>query len=130
MSDDIRSVLPPTPFSPLKRSTRSGDHKDSSEGHHGGWSDAEDEEPQQDKPEGLPLESFAREVDEGNERLRAAGKSVRLRLAGGPDEPFVEIVLPGETGGEVVARRIAPGEIREWVPRLETTEGLMIDEKM
>jgi len=130
MSDDIRGVMPPTPFSPLKRTTRSGDHKDGSEGHHGGWSDVEDEEPQQENPEALPLEGIAREVDAGNERLRAAGKSVRLRLAGSPGAPFVEIVLPGETGGEVVARRIAPGEISQWVPRLETAEGLMIDEKM
>ena len=128
MSDDIHEVMRPTPFSPLKRIARSGTHKDNTEERSGGWADdnAAEEPPSQADD----LETLAHEVAAANERLRVAGKSVRLRLAAGSDAPFIEILLPGEDGGEIVTRRIAPGEIAAWVQRLETAEGLVIDEKM
>jgi hypothetical protein len=128
MSDDIHEVMRPTPFSPLKRITRSGTHKDNTEERSGGWADDNaDEKPPSQADD---LETLAREVDSANVRLRVAGKSVRLRLAAGSDAPFIEILLPSEGGGEIVTRRIAPGEIAAWVQRLETAEGLVIDEKM
>jgi len=108
---------------------RSGRHKDNAQQHEGGWAE---EEPRQEEAAqaDADFEVLSREVEEANERLRRAGKAVRLRLTGGQTGPSIEIILPDEAGAAVVTRRIAPGEIGAWVARLESAEGLMIDEKL
>ncbi len=130
MSDDIREVMRPTPFSPLKRVERSGDHKSNSEGYAGGWAQEDGSEQEGEAPGEETLNRLAREVDAANERLQTAGKKVRLRLAAEDGIAHIEIILPGESGASVVSRRIAASEIQEWVLRLETAEGLMIDEML
>ena len=128
MSDDVREVMRPTPFSGLKRVARSGDHKDGTERQSGDFGGSEEEGKQGRDAEAF--ETLRREVEGANERLRAAGKSLRLKLAGDADAPVIEIILPRGAGEETVTRRIAPDEIQMWVGRIETAEGLVIDEKM
>lgn len=127
MSDDIREVMRSMPFSPLKRVDRSGRHKDNAQQHEGGWT--EEEAGEDDGRRREALEALTREVDEANERLKRAGKAVRLRLAAAAGETAIEVILPGDQGQEVVTRRIPPGEMAAWVIRLETAEGIVIDEK-
>jgi len=132
-SEDIRSVSRLTPFAPLKRGSRSGEHKSNSEGGSGGWAEEESAEgvpAGEQSPSQAALEALERDVEGANGRLQAAGKQVRLRLQSAAAGPFIEIILPGEGGAAVVTRRIAPDEIASWLERLEKGEGLVIDERL
>ncbi|MCD6405120.1 MAG: hypothetical protein J7M19_04800 [Planctomycetes bacterium] len=130
MSDDIREVMRPTPFSPLKRVGKSGKRKKGSGGRTEG--DEENEAPQAEEGEisDAELETLARDVETANQRLAKAGRDVRLRLAEGVHAPLVEIILPDKSGAELVTRRIKPSGFEEWVQRLESGEGLIIDEEL
>ncbi len=130
MPDDIREVMRSTQFTPLKRTDRSGDHKRNSEGGSGGWQDEEGGEKPQTPIEASELDALVREIEQANARLADAGKAVRLRLAAARGTHVIEITLPAEAGGVVVTRTIAAGDIKEWAMRLETAEGLMIDERL
>jgi len=130
MSDDIREVMRSTPFSPLKRTDHSGDHKKNTEGYSGGWHDDEGQESGEKPLEAGQVEALEREIAAANARLTAAKKRVRLRLATRAGVPVIEITLPDEGAGVTVTRTIEPHEISEWTLRLETAEGLVIDEKL
>lgn len=127
MSDDIREVMRPTPFSPRKRVGRSADRR----GDGGGRQESAPEEP---APEQSlceeELETLSREIDAANGRLARAGKSVRLRLLQGPGAPLIEITLPDGDGAEAVRKTVTVGQLPEWVSRLESGEGLIIDETL
>ena len=129
MSDDIREVMRPTSFSSLKRADRSGRHKDGAQQHSGGWAEEESPQPEAEERDAA-LETLSREVRDANEQLQKSGKTVRLRLASETGGPVIEVILPDEAGMAVVTQRIAPNEMQAWLLRLETAEGLVIDEKM
>ncbi|MHC4712175.1 MAG: hypothetical protein ACYTAN_02745 [Planctomycetota bacterium] len=127
MSDDIREVMRPTPFSPLKRV---GDRQ----GRGGTHGHAESPDREQAEGEGTftrdEMETLAREVEAANERLRGAGRDVTLTLVEEGGAPLIEIALPSEAGGGHVTRRVTPLEFPQWVERLESGEGIIFDERV
>ena len=124
MSDDIREVMRPTPFSPAKRV---GDRQ--GRGGTYGHADSQGEEGGEEGGTFTPdeMQTLEREIELANERLRAAGRDVTLSLVDEQGTPLIEIALPSEAGGSVT-RRVTPLEFPQWVKRLESGEGIIFDE--
>lgn len=127
MSDEIGDIMKSAAYPPVHRVTRSGareplsdERKGEGEGRYGG------EEP--DTQRNAPVEELVAEVAATNERLAAAGRKVRLRLAGTPAAPVIEILMLDGSGLSVMSRQIAPSEIDAWIARIETAEGLLLDD--
>ena len=76
------------------------------------------------------LEDLERAVGEANARLERAGRGVRLALAQAEGRPVVDILVPDPEGVLLVRRRIAPDEMAVWVARIESNEGLLLDETL
>lgn len=128
MTDDLHNVRPAA-FTPVRPPVRTGtrkplaDHEDTSgEGRHDDAAGGEDERPTADET--------ARKIEEANGRLAARALDARLRLAGTQAAPLVEVMVPDGAGGFTVARRFEPGGIEAWISRIETSEGLLLDERM
>ncbi len=126
MSDDIREVMRPTPFSPAKRV---GDRQGG--GGTYGHAESESEEGGEEGGAFTPdeMKTLEREIESANERLRAAGREVTLSLVEEEGAPLIEIALPSEAGGSVT-RRVTPLEFPQWVKRLESGEGIILDERV
>ena len=124
MSDDIREVMRPTPFSPQKRVGNPSNRPGGEEGHAGGGEETGGEESLSEEEIAL----LEREVEAANDRLAAAGRDFRLNLAIADGLAAIEIFSRDAAGGESVTRTITPGEFPAWVERLESGEGLIIDE--
>lgn len=129
MSDDIREVMRPTPWSPLKPVGPSGGRRDGG-ARHGDESGEEDEAAGDEAFSAEEMEKLHSQVEAANDRLKAAGRRVEIDIIDEPTGPLIEITLPGEAGGEHVTRRVRPREFPEWVSRLESGEGLIIDERL
>jgi hypothetical protein len=132
MGDDIRDVSRTSPFSPLKGVSRSGARERLSDGEQGPGGEGRDTQDGGDEPAdaSAAVEELVAEVQAANARLAAGGKNVRLRLAGGPSAPVIDVLLLEGPEVKVVSRRIAPSEIASWVARIETSEGLLLDDTM
>jgi len=126
MSDDIREVMRPTPYSPRKPVGRAGGGGGGGAGRYdeGGASEGGEDE-------GFSAEEMERlrgEVEAANERLAAAGRDVQIEIIETDGAPLIEITLPEADEGGHVTRRVEPAGLAEWVRRLESGEGLIIDE--
>lgn len=128
MSDDIREVMKPTPFSPAKRTGPTSDRHGGAAGHSGRSS--EEEPPEEPELSEKEMNVLLRDIEAANDRLAAAGRDVHLGLLEGPGSPVIEILIRDEGGPELVTRRVAPGEIDQWVARLESGEGIIIDDML
>lgn len=127
MTDDLRDVRPPA-FTPVRPSVRAGTRKPVSDHEDTGGEGRQDDSGGGEN--GPTQEEAARKIEEANTRLAGRGLAARLRLAGSAAVPLVEVVVPDRAGGLTVARRFAPAEIEEWISRIETSEGLFLDERM
>jgi len=132
MSDDIRDVSRTSPFSPLKGVSRSGAREKLSDGEQGSGGEGRDTQDNGDEQAdaSAAVEQLDAEVRSANARLAAAGKNVRLRLAGGKSAPVIDVLLLEGAQVKVMSRRIAPSEIESWIARIETSEGLLLDDTM
>ncbi len=81
-----------------------------------------------DEAQPAGFEDLVREIDAANERLRLAGRGIRLQAGRGSDEPFIEVLVPDPEGVLVVTRRIDPADMAGWLVRIETSEGIILDE--
>ena len=126
MSDDIREVMKPTSYSPLKPAGKSGGHSDGGPRHYDEGGDEEEGGGGEFTPE--EMEKLRAEVEAANARLETAGRKVQIDIVGTASAPLIEITLPEADGGEQVRRRVEAHELSEWVLRLESGEGLIIDE--
>lgn len=130
MSDDIRKVMRTTPWSPLKSVGRADGRKEGGARHSDEGGDAEDEAAPEEAFSVEEMEELHSQVEAANERLRAAGRRIEIDIIDDSAGPLIEMSLPGEAGGEHVSRRVRPKEFPEWVSRLESGEGLIIDERL
>lgn len=130
MSEDIHEVSKSTYFAPLRSVSHLGARerltRERKRYKERQKKKAEDAAVSQEKETLLDL---AHEVEAANALLNAAGSDVRMRLVIEAGEPVVQIVVPGDHD-HVVAQRISPDHIEEWLGSAETPEGLIFDESM
>lgn len=132
MSDDIRDVMKSSPYPPVHRATR-GDARerlsDERQGSQGEGRYSGDETPQEGS-DPRELERLAAEVNAANARFQAAGRNVRLHLAGGQSAPVIDILVLDAAGAKTFSRRISHSEMAAWITRIETSEGLLLDDTL
>ncbi len=133
MSDDIGEVRNPSPFAPLRRATRGEARErlaDDERGHRGEGRYSEEESGGDEAPAGPTREEIARQVEAANVRLAAAGRGVRLAVGDSPAGVYVEVIMLDSAGANLAAARIDPREIAGWMKRIETSEGLLLDDTL